>query len=575
MAVTNASIGVVFDEIADWLELDSANPFRIRAYRNAARTVTSWPKPLSDLAQDAKALDAIPGIGKDLAAKISEIALTGSCKQLQTLRQTHPRGLREILQVPGIGPKKASRLYREADIHTAHQLVQAARSGQIRSMRGFGPRSESELLQAASKFLASDHRWKLDEATQQVEALTRYLGASKDLQAFGVAGSYRRQRDTVGDLDVLAASVHGATIIRLFLAYPEVSRVISRGTTRSSVILKNGMQVDFRVVKPTSFGAAMVYFTGSKAHNIALRRLAQQRGMKINEYGVYNESRCTAGATETSVYAALDLPYIPAELRENRGELEAAARHQLPKLIERDDLRGDLHVHTSATDGHASIEEMAAAAQRAGLSYMAITDHSRHITVAHGMDANRLARQMDEIDRFNEGRPGIIVLKGVEVDILEDGRLDLPLSVLRRLDLVLGAVHSQFKLSRTRQTERILRAMDQPCFSVLGHPTGRLIGERNAYDVDMDRLVRHAKDRGCMLEINAQPDRLDLDDAGCRLAKEAGVRLVISSDSHDVNGFGNLRFGVGQARRGWVEAKDVMNTLPWPTLQELLKKNMG
>jgi len=575
MAATNATIGAVFDEIADWLELDQANPFRIRAYRNAARTVTAWPKPLGESAQDAEAFTAVPGIGEDLAEKIDEIVRTGSCRQLRSLRQTHPRGLRELLRIPGIGPKRAGRLFHEAGITTARRLVGAARAGRIRSMRGFGARSESDLMQAATAYLASDRRWRVSEAAQQADALSHYLGASKDVVALEVAGSYRRQRDTVGDLDVLVASRRGSGVNRLFLDYPEVARVLAQGPTRASVVLKSGMQVDLRVVQPASFGAAMVYFTGSKAHNLALRRIAQKRGLKINEYGVYRGARRIAGETEASVYATLDLPCIPPELRENRGELEAAARNQLPTLIELRDLRGDLHVHTEASDGHASLADMAAAARRAGLDYIAITDHSRHLTIAHGLDADALARQIDEIDRFNAGHPGIAVLKGIEVDILEDGELDLPLSVLRRLDLVVGAVHSQFKLSRARQTERILRAMDHPCFSVLAHPTGRLIGEREAYEVDLDRLARHARERGCFLEIDAQPERLDLDDTGCRMAMEAGVRLAISSDSHDVHGFGNLRFGIGQARRGWLEAKHVVNTLPLRQLRETLAKTMG
>lgn len=575
MAATNATIGAVFDEIADWLELDQANPFRIRAYRNAARTVAVWPKPLADAGQDTEAFTDLPGIGKDLAEKIGEILRTGSCGQLRSLRRTHPRGLRELLRIPGVGPRRAERLFREAGITTARRLAQAARAGRIRTLRGFGARSESDLMQAAEAWLASDRRWRIDEAAQQADALSRHLRASQDVADLCLAGSYRRQRDTVGDLDVLVASRRAAGVNRRFLDYPEVSRVLAQGPTRASVVLDTGMQVDLRVVKPESFGAAMVYFTGSKAHNLALRRIAQKRGLKINEYGVYRGTRRIAGETEASVYATLELPCMPPELRENRGELEAAAAHRLPALIELSDLRGDLHVHTDASDGHASLAGMAAAARRAGLDYIAITDHSRHLAVAHGLDADALARQIDQIDRFNAGRPGITVLKGIEVDILEDGGLDLPLSVLRRLDLVIGAVHSQFRLSRTRQTERILRAMDHPCFSVLAHPTGRLIGERDACDVDLDRLARHARERGCFLEINAQPERLDLDDTGCRMAKEAGVRLAISSDAHDVNGFGNLRFGIGQARRGWLEAKDVVNTLPLRELREALAKTMG
>lgn len=575
MAATNATIGAVFDEIADWLELDQANPFRIRAYRNAARTVAGWPKPLGESVPDVEAFAALPGIGEDLAAKIEEIVRTGSCRQLRSLRRTHPRGLRELLRIPGIGPRRAGRLFHEAGITTARRLVGAARAGRLRTMPGFGARSESGLLRAASEYLASHRRWGLADATQQADALARYLGTSKDVVALGAAGSCRRQRDTVGDLDVLVASRRGADVNRRFLDFPEVSRVLAQGPTRASVVLRSGMQVDLRVVKPESFGAAMVYFTGSKAHNLALRGIARKRGLKINEYGVYRGARRIAGDTEASVYATLDLPCIAPELRENRGELEAAARHRLPALVEPGDLRGDLHVHTDASDGRASLAAMAAAARAAGLDYIAITDHSRHLAVAHGLDADALARQIDAIDRFHAGHPDIAVLKGVEVDILEDGELDLPLSVLRRLDLVVGAVHSQFKLSRVRQTERIMRAMDHPCFSVLAHPGGRLIGAREACELDLDRLVRHARERGCFLEVNAQPERLDLDDIGCRMAMEAGVRVAICSDAHDVHDFGNLRFGIGQARRGWLGPQGVINTLPLGELKAALAATMG
>ncbi|MDW2981615.1 DNA polymerase/3'-5' exonuclease PolX [Rhodanobacter sp. KK11] len=575
MSATNAGIGAIFDEIADWLELDQANPFRIRAYRNAARTVTSWPKPLAEAADGKTAYAELPGIGEDLAEKIDEIVHTGSCAQLKTLRRTHPRGLRELLHIPGIGPKRASRLFHEAGVSTPRRLVDAARAGRLSTMKGFGPRMQADLLQAAAAHLASGHRWKLSFAAQQAEAISRYLHASKDIDALAVAGSYRRQQDTVGDLDVLVAADQGAAVSRRFLAYPEVARVLSQGPTRSSIVLKSGLQIDLRVMKPDAFGAALVYFTGSKAHNVALRRIARKDGLKINEYGVYRGARRIAGDTEQSVYATLGLPPIPPELRENRGEIEAARQHRLPALIERSDLRGDLHVHTDASDGHASLADMVDAARKAGLSYVAITDHSRGLGVAHGLDAGRLARQIELIDRFNETSRDIVVLKGIEIEILEDGTLDLPASVLRRLDLVVGAVHSHFKLSRTRQTERIMRAMDQPCFSILAHPSGRLIGEREAYEVDLDRLIRHAGERKCFLEANAHPDRLDLNDVGCRMARDGGVRVAISSDSHDPNGFAALRFGIGQAQRGWLESGDVINTLPLKRLRALLKATMA
>jgi DNA polymerase (family 10) len=359
------------------------------------------------------------------------------------------------------------------------------------------------------------------------------------------------------------------------VAYSEVKRVLAHGSTRASVVLTCGLQVDLRVVPTRSFGAALVYFTGSKAHTVTLRRIALKRGLKINEYGVYRDEKRIAGETEQSVYASVDLPLIPPELRENQGEIEAARAGKLPHLIEQGDLRGDLHTHTDATDGRASMAEMAEAAKAAGLAYFAVTDHSKHLGIAHGLDATRLTRQIEAIDQFNDAARGIVILKGIEVDILEDGSLDLPDALLARLDLVVAAVHSEFQLSRSRQTERILRAMDHPCFSILAHPTGRLIGQRAGYEVDIDRIIQHAKERGCILELNAHPDRLDLDDIHCRMAKDAGVSLAISSDAHDIHGFDALHFGIGQARRGWLEKSDVINTLPLTQLRRRLASTMA
>ncbi|WP_082190252.1 DNA polymerase/3'-5' exonuclease PolX [Frateuria defendens] len=573
MSATNVEITAVFDEIADWLEIDEANPFRIRAYRNAARTVSAWPDPLAEWLRTQRPLSELPGIGGDLAAKIEEILRSGSCSLLRQLRRGHPRGLTELLKIPGIGARRAERLYRELGITSPRRLLRAARAGRIHALRGFGVQSERSLLEAATGYLGSERRWKLAVAAQHAEALAAHLRAAT-AATVEVAGSYRRRRETVGDLDILVAAPARAGVTERFLAYPEVGRVLAHGVTRSAMTLRSGLQVDLRVVPPQSFGAALLYFTGSKAHNLVLRRLAQRRGLKINEYGVFQGKRRVAGDTEQSVYATLGLPWIPPELREDRGEFEAAREGRLPRLIELGDLRGDLHAHTDATDGHADLATMAAAARAAGLAYMAITDHSRHLGVGHGLDAVRLARQIEAIDRFNEQGHGIAVLKGIEVDILEDGRLDLPDAVLARLDLVVAAIHSHFDLPRERQTERILRAMDRPCFSILAHPTGRLIGEREGYQVDLERAMRHAAARGCFLELDAHPDRLDLDDVHCRMAKELGVPLAISSDAHDTGGFAALRFGIGQARRGWIEPQDAINTLPLEQLRRRLAPTM-
>ena len=570
MGVTNVEIAAVFDEIADWLELDGANPFRIRAYRTAARTIGSWPEALALRAGDGRGFDDLPGIGADLAGKIGEILRRGDCALLRRLRRAHPRGLTELLKLPGVGPKRIARLHKELGVTSVAKLVRAARAGRIRALRGFGPRTERALLDAATARLGSARRMKIAAAAAFADAITAHLRASDAVLELAVAGSFRRMRETVGDLDVLVASRRGAEATAHFLAYPAIARVLAHGTTRSSVVLKSGLQVDLRVVPPESFGAALVYFTGSKAHCIALRRIARQQGLKINEYGVFRGERRIAGATETEIYATVGLPPIAPELREDRGEIDAARAQRLPRLIERADLRGDLHAHTDASDGHAGLAAMAAAAQAAGLDYFAVTDHSRGLRIAHGLDAERLARQREAIDRFNAEHRGIVVLHGVEVEILEHGELDLPDAVLARLDLVVGAVHSHFQLSRARQTARILRAMDRPCFSVLAHPTGRLLGERAGYALDFERVVRHARERGCFLELNAHPDRLDLDDVQARVAAAAGVPIAIGSDAHDVNGFAALRFGIGQARRAWLTAGEVVNTLPLAELKRRL-----
>jgi DNA polymerase (family 10) len=405
-----------------------------------------------------------------------------------------------------------------------------------------------------------------------VTELVAWLGHAHGISRVEVAGSYRRMCETIGDLDFLVSARPGSNVMEQFVAYDEVSEVLVQGRTRAIVLLKNNLQVDLRVVEESAWGAALCYFTGSKAHNIALRRIARDNGLKLNEYGIFRDSERLAGESETSVYAALGLPWIAPELRENRGEIAAARAGHLPELIQLTDLRGDLHAHTRASDGHCTLEEMALAAKAQGLSYLAITEHSQRLAMAHGLDAERLARQCDEIDLLNETLKGIVLLKGIEVDILENGGLDLPDSTLARLDIVIGAVHSHFDLPRARQTERILRAMDNPYFTLLAHPTGRLIGKRAPYDADMPRIIRHARRRGCYLEVNAHPDRLDLLAPLCLIAKENDVLVAINSDAHGCEGFANLRFGIGQARRGWLSVADVLNTRPLPALRQLLAR---
>ncbi len=575
MPVHNADIARVFDDIADLLEIGEANPFRVRAYRNAARTIGDLRLDVAGAVAAGKALPKLPGIGKDLDAKIREIVATGTCALLEKLAGELPSAITELLKLPGLGPKRVRLLHDSLGVDTLPQLLEAARKGRIRDVPGFGAKTETRIAAAIEARLGQARRFKLAIAAQYAEPLAASLRRAKGVREVVIAGSFRRMKDTVGDIDLLATAAASAPVMARFVAYPEVREVLAQGDTRSSVVLECGLQVDLRVVPPESYGAALHYFTGSKAHNIALRRLAQARGLKLNEYGVFKGAKRVAGGTEASVFAAVGLAWIPPELREDRGEIEAARRGELPRLVERAHLRGDLHVHSKASDGRNTIREMALAAKANGLGYIAVTEHSQRETQAHGLDSARLAKQGDEIDRLNAELDGITILKGVEVDILEDGTLDLPDSVLAKLDIVVAAVHARLGLPRARQTARILRALDNPHVSILAHPSARLIDERAPIEVDMQAVVRRAKLRGVALELNAQPDRLDLDDVNARMAKEEGALLAINSDAHGVYDFANLAFGVGQARRGWLEARDVLNTRPLSEVRRQLARGVA
>ncbi|MDB0509607.1 DNA polymerase/3'-5' exonuclease PolX [Ralstonia solanacearum] len=574
-AEVNQAIASIFNEIADLLEIEEANPFRVRAYRNAARVIDGLVEGVDAMIARGADLTRLPAIGVDLAAKMREIVETGTCAMLARLRGEVPPATVQLLQLPGLGPKRARALQHELGIATLDDLAAAAQAHRIQALHGFGAKTEARLLTAVGAHLDRNRRFGLDVAKPCAEALMRYLRAGGSVEELVVAGSYRRGRDTVGDLDLLATARHPIEVMRQFAAYDQVATTISSGTTRASAVLKNGMQVDLRVVRPAAFGAALVYFTGSKAHNVALRKLAQAQGLKINEYGVFRDTSRLAGQTEASVYQAVGLPWICPELREDRGEIEAARNGTLPCLVEVADLRGDLHVHTSESDGTASLEEMAQEARRRHLHYIAITDHSPHLGIAHGLTASRLAAQGDAIDRFNaEHDRAPLLLKGIEVDILEDGSLDLPDAVLGRLDLVVGAIHSHFDLPGDKQTARILRAIEHPHFSILAHPFGRLLGRRDACDIDLPRILRALAERGSFIEVNAQPSRLDLSASGCELAKAAGVLVSIASDAHRPADFGNLPFGVIQARRAWMEPKHVLNARTLPKLREMLRKTL-
>lgn len=574
MPVHNADVGAAFDEIADLLELEEANRFRVRAYRKAARVVRDLGRDVATMVRAGEDLTELPGVGDDLAAKIREVASTGGCALLRELRRHTSPALVRLLTIPGLGPKRVRALNDTLGVRTIDQLARAARAGRIRELAGFGEKSEQNILRALVSRAGASGRLSLAVAAQYAESLATYLRATPGVGAVVVAGSYRRCRETVGDIDILVTAGSGSKAVDRFTEYDEVADVSSRGTTRSTVRLRSGLQADLRVVPKVSYGAALHYFTGSKAHNIAVRQLGQEAGLKINEYGVFRDDKRVAGATEESVFASVGLPWIPPELREDRGEIEAARSGQLPRVVELTDLRGDLHSHTTATDGRNTLREMAFEAQRRGFEYLAVTDHSQRVRMVHGLDAERLLAQIAEIDCLNRELKGLTLLKGIEVDILEDGRLDLPDDVLGRLDVVVGSVHSYFGLSKEKQTARLLRAMDRPHFSILGHPTGRLISQREPIEVDLPRVLRHARERGCFVELDSHPERLDLNDVHCRLAKEQGVMVSINSDAHAIQDFDNLRFGVGQARRGWLEKCDVLNARPLAELRTLLARTI-
>ncbi|HMP76210.1 MAG TPA: DNA polymerase/3'-5' exonuclease PolX [Kiritimatiellia bacterium] len=570
MPVHNADIAAAFEEIADLLEIKGDNPFRVRAYRNASRTVGDMGEELRDRVERGDDLTQIAGIGKDLAQKIGQMVITGRIAQLEELRGEMPPGLLDMLRLPGLGPKRVKILHDDLKIKGLAQLAAAAREGKIREIKGFGEKIETGILKGIETRQTEGKRFRRASVAPYAESLLKHLRAVPGVKQLELAGSYRRARETIGDLDILAEAADSAAVMQAFITYDEVQQVLANGETKSSILLRSGLQVDLRVVPAESFGAALQYFTGSKEHNIVVRKIAQAKGLKVNEYGVMRGEEAVAGRTEKDVYAALGLAVPPPELRENRGEVERAAEGTLPRLIETDDIRGDLHNHSTWSDGANTIAEMAEAAQARGYEYFAMCDHSKRLTVANGLDEKRLAKQIREIDKLNEGFKGFRLLKGIECDILEDGSLDLDDAILAELDLVVVSVHSKFNLSREQQTARVLKALDHRYATILAHPTGRLILEREPYDIDIPRVIAHAKQRGCFLELNANPMRLDMNDVYCQMAKEAGVLVAINVDGHQVADLANTTYGIGQARRGWLEKADVLNTRKLPELLNLL-----
>ena len=568
MPVQNAEIAAMFNQTADLLEIKGENQFRVRAYRRAARTVEGLPQSVRGMLAAQTDLSELPGIGKDLAGKIAHIVESGHFDLLDQLKKKMPGELGEMAALPGLGPKRIKLLYSRLKVRTLADLRKAVKAGRLHKRHGFGPAIEKKLAAALEKPVTAK-RYKINVAEAEVEALVAFL---RDGGRVTVAGSYRRRRDTVGDLDILVTSKHAAAACDKLTQYDNVAEVLAHGPTRVTVVLRSGIQVDLRAVAEECYGAALLYFTGSKAHNIALRGIANDHKWKLNEYGLFSGKRRIAGVSEEEVYKKLRLAYIPPEMREDRGEVALAKAKKIPKLVGVADICGDLHCHSNWTDGTAPIAEMAAVAKAHGYQYIALTDHSRRVSMAHGLDPARVTRQIREVEKLNAKLRNFIILKGIEVDILKDGTLDLPDSTLAKLDVVVASVHSFFDLPREAQTDRVIRAMENRYVHIIGHPTGRLIGEREPFEIDMDRVLSAAAAFKCYLEINSQPERLDLNDLHAHAAKSKGVKLAISTDSHSTNSFDYIRFGIDQARRAWLTRDDVINTRSLTALRKLLKR---
>jgi len=566
----NSRVSEILYAIAEVLTIKE-DRFRSRAFNTAAQRIVSLTEDVRNVWERGE-LQEIPGVGKGIAAVIEEILETGESKVLEELETSLPPGIREMMRLEGVGPKSAVSLQRELGVASIDDLAKAAREGRVRGIKGFGERSEANILEAIQELRRRQDRFLLGAVLPVIEGIEQYMAESDAVLALEVAGSARRRRDTVGDLDVLVSSVRPEAATERFVSMPPVARVLSKGSTRSTVVMENLLQVDLRVVPPGSYGAALQYFTGSKDHNVKLRTIAVRAGYKLNEYGLFDRETddAVAGSDEEGIYGALGMDWMPPELRENRGEIEAATEGKLPDLVTMEDIRGDFHIHSTWSDGTASIEEMARMAMSLGLEYMVICDHTKSLYITNGLDESRLREQMAEINEVNERLEGFTVLKGTECDILSDGKMDLPGSVLEDLDFVIGSVHSAFRQDVDTMTERVLTAIHNDHVDCIGHATGRLIQKRRPYTINLERVFEAAAEQGVMMEINAYPERLDLDDVNCRAAMEQGVTMVIGTDSHAPNQMEFMPLGVSVARRGWLEAKNVVNTRSSEELLRLL-----
>jgi len=558
----NEDVADALDLLADVLEFKGENPFKLRAYRKAARVLRDLQEDVSTLVAEGRLRD-LPGIGEGIEKKVAQFVKTGKMDALEAAMEGVSPGIVEIMKIPGVGPRTAALAREKLNVQSVEELAEAARSGRLTELPGMGAKKAENILKGIEFMRRAKGRMPLGKVLPLVESLL------DELRRHGVknvvaAGSLRRMCETIGDIDILASGRSGEKIVRAFTGLPLVARVLASGDTKGSILTADGTQVDLRVVEPASYGAALQYFTGSKAHNIRLRSIARDRGLKLSEYGLFRDERRVAGRTEEEIYEVLGLPCIPPVLREDRGEIEAALEGKLPKLVELRDISGDLHVHTNWSDGHNSIEEMAAAARKRGYRYLVISDHTRALKIFGGLDASRLLEQIEEVKRVNARVRGIRVLTGTEVDIRADGTLDMADEVLAKLDFVTASVHSGFAQDRDTMTRRILAAIENPHVDSIGHLTGRLLGERDGYDVDVDAILRAAARTGTALELNAHPARLDINDQACRRAKELGVKVAINTDAHDVEQLDLMRFGVATAQRGWLERSDVLNARAEP-----------
>lgn len=565
--MTNQEIAQILVHISQILDIQGENTFKIRAYIKASETIENLTYQLSSL-EDKKKIAELPGIGEGIAKKIKELLETGKLKYYEDLKKSEYAPLTEFLKIPGVGPKHAKLVYDKLGVKTVEQLQKAAQQGKLKDLYGLGEKVEQNILQGIQQVKKYKERFPLAFIYPRAQTILEEMKKVKEAKKITQAGSLRRMRETIADVDILVSSDKPKPVMDAFVNLPQTQKVVAKGNTKSSIVTKDGFQVDLRVVKPESFGAASHYFTGSKAHNIRIRSLGVNKGLKINEYGVFKKEKRISGKTEEEIFKSVKLPYIAPELREDQGEIEAAQNGKLPSLIELKDIKGDLHVHTNWTDGNNSIEEMAKAAKKRGYRYIAICDHSPTVGITNGLTEERLLKQIKEIEKLNKRFKGFKILSGIEVDIRSNSQLDLGDEILKKLDLVVAAVHTKFSQPEDEMTKRIIKAIENPNVDILAHPTGRLIGKREPYQVDMDKIMDACKSNGKILELNAYPERLDLSDINCRKAREKGIKIAISTDAHRNAHLEWMKFGVATARRGWIEPQDVINTLP---LSKLLK----